>query len=113
MTQAMPSHSKEEASDDLREYRLRIVYSTTRYPPPDHTVILRTSQSDWEDVEMAWVEGAWQAELRPAENEAALDVEFKFVLNGTRWMTGWNQQVRIEQPGSVVQFNDSNVQFED
>ncbi len=54
----------------------------------------------------------WNAEIKSSDHEGPIDVEFKLVLDGHQWMTGWNQHGRTAHPRTELHYDDSSVGFD-
>ena len=92
----------------------QVTYETTLFGPP-HTVTICSSANDWNCAPMTSTEGdertVWSGEIKTASSEAVA-VEYKLVLDGERWQTGWNQQGVAATTSEGARFDDSNLAWE-
>ena len=94
---------------------LTITYVSVNYGAT-HSVTVRDSYHDWIDVEMGHTElggrNTWTTDLVTPADEDPVRIEFKLVLDGQYWMSGWNQVGSTAHPAAVVDYDDSAVIWE-
>jgi hypothetical protein len=102
------------AGEDL-DYHLIVSYVTETAGPP-HRIVLRDSIHGWIDVPMTARESngqtTWSADLTSSLDQGPIQVEFKLVLDGERWMAGQNQLATTGAPEAKVELDDRSVKWE-
>jgi hypothetical protein len=96
------------------EYAFQVTYETALFGPP-HTVTVCSSANDWHGTPMTPTQGdertVWSGEVKTASDEPVA-VEYKLVLDGERWQTGWNQRGVTATTPEGAQFDDSSLAWE-
>jgi hypothetical protein len=96
-------------------FRLVVSYTTDTYGPP-HSITVRDSAHDWADVVMSCTQSEgraeWTADLVSPAGEGPIYIEFKLVLDGHTWMSGWNQSGTTDKPAAYLSYDDGSVVWE-
>ena len=113
---SVPKDSEPAGAPAARiDHFLTVMYDTTNYGPP-HAVTVRSSVGGWQDVPMTSVEAAghaiWSVNLKAEPDQGPITVEFKLVLDGERWMAGWNRSATLGESDEVVHLDDGSVEWE-
>jgi hypothetical protein len=93
-----------------------IVSFVTRTAGPPHKVVIRDNINGWVDVPMTAVEvdgqTTWTADLTTTPDQGPTQVEFKLVLDQKHWMAGRNQTGTTATPETILELDDSSVEWE-
>jgi hypothetical protein len=115
MAKAKDSGITAASSVEDESYHLTITYATKLFDGT-HSVTVRDDYHDWADVEMAHTElngrSVWTTDLVSSADDGPIRMEFKLVLDGGYWMSGWNQVGTTARPAAHLDYDDSTLQWE-